>query len=35
MLAYRQQRRVAEDLGARQSEIVSRTIIIGGGIVGT
>jgi FAD-dependent oxidoreductase domain-containing protein 1 len=35
MPAYRQQRRVAEDLGARQSGIVSRTIIIGGGIVGS
>ena len=35
MLAYRQQRRVAEDLGAGQSGIVSRTIIIGGGIIGS
>src|SRR6516164_3967837 len=35
MPAYRQQRRVAEDLAARQSGIVSRTIIIGGGIVGS
>src|ERR1051325_8512119 len=34
MLAYRQQRRVAEDLGTGQSGIVSRTIIIGGGIIG-
>src|SRR6476469_11001364 len=35
MPAYRQPRPVAEDLGARQSGIVSRTIIIGGGIVGS